>query len=137
MTREEAAYIAGFFDGEGSIGLYRRKTPVGHDCFLYLVNFAQKQPAILHQIKNILGLGAVRKKSVDQHGLTINGRKNIIRVLEDLLPFLRVKKNQARWLMAACRISLVAHHSRSKLLTRSLNYFCDQIKENKSQDIAA
>ncbi|MGI0085578.1 MAG: hypothetical protein ACREBQ_10895, partial [Nitrososphaerales archaeon] len=55
-------YIAGFFDGEGSatIVLDANDSPYGFRWFP-LILFAQKNPFVLHQIRDALGYGKVFK----------------------------------------------------------------------------
>ena len=86
----EIAYFAGFFDGEGSIGIYKKK---------YVVCVVQCDPRPLNRMKEIWGgniyvqtkmKATHRSKYIWQtHGLEARP------FLSDVLPFLRVKKEQA------------------------------------------
>jgi hypothetical protein len=66
MTNEEAAYIAGLFDGEGSVDFKRRKEKRGK----YITNAMQitirvemTNESILRWLHTVLGVGTVRKRN--------------------------------------------------------------------------
>jgi len=87
MTPE---YVAGFFDGEGCVSSYisrrsirKRGTPCPH------LSMAQKDPAVLIEIREFLGYGVVWKNR-----LTIRGKKNVLHFAEHIGPHLRVKHRQ-------------------------------------------
>jgi hypothetical protein len=86
----EIAYFAGFFDGEGSIGIYRKK---------YVVCVAQCDPRPLHRMKEIWGGNVYQQtRMIKTHRpkylWQINGEAGR-QFLIDTLPFLRGKKEQA------------------------------------------
>lgn len=95
--REMLIYMAGFFDGEGSIGVGRRKS---HQHVLQ-VSVGQIDPTPLHLFKDRYG-GSItmqrrsRQSSThrDFHYWTTSSKK-AGRALADLLPFLIVKRPQA------------------------------------------
>ena len=93
-TEAERAYIAGFFDGEGSIGIYKYARSIS----AYL-SFAQKNPAILLWIQSIFGGTLVSTKpgthSTDPvFQLRYTSRHDIAVLLRILRPHIRVKKDQ-------------------------------------------
>lgn len=97
LTVEEACYIAGFFDGEGSIdcrtaarGRYTRK--------YYTLLIGQVRPEVLYWIQSCLGAGSVKKRIRDQRVIyryRLQGRLKVTHLLEQLLPYLIVKRDEA------------------------------------------
>ena len=90
QTRLTPAYLAGFFDAEGSIGVYKRPAK-GPNQFSHSVCFAQKNSDAL--LRAILVY-------FDDRGSLHNGQAIIARgairdVLQAMLPHLIVKKSQA------------------------------------------
>jgi len=94
-TETIVAYIAGFFDGEGSIFISKGT----HQYFL-CVNISNTNLSILEDINKITGLGSVS----ESHDARKNSSK-LFRIrfycneakafLEQVYPFLRIKKAQA------------------------------------------
>jgi hypothetical protein len=80
----EAAYIAGFFDGEGSIA--RRDGRI---------SITQKDPAPLYWIQKKLGCGSVLKRSGDSYRYGLSGKKRTYQFLMLILPYLIVKRQRA------------------------------------------
>jgi len=90
------AYAAGFFDGEGSVGVYyyanKRTRPK--------VSISNTDLAVLEEFKARYG-GSIHKQSkaelyyVQCYGWSMNGRYQIKKMLKDLLPYLRTKRLQA------------------------------------------
>ena len=95
LTPTDRAYMAGFFDGEGSIGVY----PRGKGGYVTRLVIAQKKPETLLWLHGIIG-GALRLVERHDRGNTyyeiaIDDRKHIACVLRVMLPYLRDKKEQA------------------------------------------
>lgn len=64
-TRDtDLAYVAGFFDGEGSLALYRVKCGKSHSISVRL-SIASNDLAILLSIQDILGVGSIHAKKRD------------------------------------------------------------------------
>lgn len=89
MTPEELAYLAGFFDGEGCIGLYMRKawTPQ--------VTVSQIDTSVLDLFLELSGACFVTKVNGGHVSNYTWYSKSAIPVVESLHPYLRVKKAQA------------------------------------------
>src|SRR5947209_5791173 len=56
MTRDEANYIAGFFDGEGCIHFNKKTSKIQ-------ISITQKRPEVLFRIQTCLGYGKVGKQT--------------------------------------------------------------------------
>ena len=65
MTEAEAAYIAGLFDGEGTITYkkYKEKKPNGtYDCWRISMEIAMTDRSVLVWLTDVLGCGTLNKK---------------------------------------------------------------------------
>lgn len=101
MNNLDLAYISGFFDGEGSIGVYdRNKSRDGSRRYYVLVvtlsQSGDEGLALLNEIQAMFG-GSVSKKSYvnrQMWQLNLSADKGMD-FLTELLPFLRLKKKQA------------------------------------------
>ena len=99
MTTEEKAYIAGFLDGDGCVmlQLVRRKDYVlGYQIRASIVFYQKtKHEHHLHWLKNYLRDGYIRRRPDGMSEYTIVGFAAAKRVLELLLPHLRLKRKHA------------------------------------------
>lgn len=108
------SYIAGYFDGEGTIGLYRNK---GSKCNRYrsgfkppswirVVSIVNTYKIIFDELKLNYG-GRISKKKLTSKKICyewiIGAKKDILFFLNDILPFLREKKQQAILMIKACK----------------------------------
>jgi hypothetical protein len=62
MTKTEIGWLAGIMDGEGSIGLYRRKIPGYRDIFLVGLVVANTKKIIVDKVFELVGVGDMRKR---------------------------------------------------------------------------
>src|SRR3989304_413205 len=82
------AYVAGFFDAEGSIGFYKRsvRSPVG----IIISNTNEK---VLQDIRNFVGVGHIYERHLDRLGLNHFGKKSVyvlhINSIEEVKNFLK------------------------------------------------
>lgn len=83
MGRAETdlAYAAGFYDGEGCVGIHYE----GH---IY-VAFTQKRPSILYWLQDLFSAG-----NISPNKLVITKSVDIVRVGKLLLPYLKCKKRK-------------------------------------------
>jgi len=97
------AYLAGFLDGEGSIGLSKRLGSEGKvfrvPRYVLLVRAGNTHLSPLEALQNTFG-GTVRLRYFngtrkDLYGWTCTGERGF-RVLKKLSPYLKVKSEQAR-----------------------------------------
>ncbi len=93
------AYMAGFFDGEGCVGIYRQKFVHRRDCYFLQVGIGNTD-------KNILDLFQAKFGGSVQPGKLNIGRTRIVfrwyvrskkasNFLQTILPFLILKKEEA------------------------------------------
>lgn len=106
----DPAYLAGFFDGEGSIGLSLRPANPTHDNGQVIIgpslSATQSEPhhQVLLDIRRIYGGGLYPKINyADRHSQRWDWRlaraDNISRFLTDILPHLRIKRDRALLLL--------------------------------------
>ena len=65
MTEAEAAYIAGLFDGEGTITYKKykeKKTKGTYDCWRISMEIAMTDKSVLVWVNEVLGCGTLNKK---------------------------------------------------------------------------
>lgn len=101
LTKEQAAYIAGFLEGEGCffISCPSRRASDGKLSLQPLIRTGQKDPDPLTYILKATGLGnisyCVRDSGFSSYTHVIYGRENIISFVKVIFPYLkslRVKK---------------------------------------------
>lgn len=98
MTKEELAYIAGFLDGDGCVMLqliYRHDYLLGYQIRASIV-FYQKQQnrQFLEWLKDKLVDGYIRNRNDGMSEYTIVGINAVTKLLLQLEPYLRLKKEQ-------------------------------------------
>jgi hypothetical protein len=102
------SYIAGFLDGDGSLMLQIKKRKDGRlkRRFMCTICFYQdsRHEKSLYWIKKILGIGYISRRNDGMTELRINGFKQTKEILENLMPFIRFKKEQAKALYAATNL---------------------------------
>lgn len=107
MTDEAKAWLAGFIDGEGYIGLtfqIKKATPTSARTPRYhpYLIIANTNKAVIEYIQTILGVGRVYNffpKNIKFKGayqIKISQNNDLQAVLTAILPYLRVKSEQAR-----------------------------------------
>ncbi len=103
-------YYAGFFDGEGSIGIYRNGTGLHHLRTQITQNVSDATTELFKELKEAYGgnLGIMRSsiyRNNEAYNWQLNGEgaKNF---LMDLLPHLRLKRTQA---LVACAWQMALH----------------------------
>ena len=110
ITELDWAWLAGFIDGEGTIGLNKR----GRDLreFRPTIKIFNTNKEVLDYIQSLLSTGSVcpmDKKSVESktcktvYMWTANIKESIIPILEHILPYLKVKNKQAELLLIYCK----------------------------------
>ena len=90
LTEEEWAYIAGIFDGEGSI--VKRRTVTSDS---YAIHIVQKERELLRWLQIRLGGGVYGDKQNCGRWAT-NRRENVVKISQGMLPYLIVKQEKVR-----------------------------------------
>jgi len=96
LTPTQAAYIAGFLDGEGSILLYTRR-----DAIALRVTFANTHRGVLEFLQSTIGAGSVvakfnYNKSSNKDGFAFQVNADLaLSLLRQVVDYLVIKKEQA------------------------------------------
>jgi hypothetical protein len=113
MTPTEAAYMAGFVDGEGTIGIHRarrKENRFGYRLQPYLV-ISNTDVPVLEAIQQMCGNGRMLQQSNPQkphHKMLYQIRfmpNQIRHILPQLRPYLRVKAKQADYVIEFLKIN--------------------------------
>lgn len=132
--REFWVWLAGFFDGEGSIllGRYTRK----RDGFLRIkteVLVANTGKIVMQEIADNLDMPLYEEKRADRkylYTVRICKLENVVLLLEKIIPHLKVKRLQAELLYAYCMSRLQKPH-RSEYTQEELQIFSKVRELNK------
>lgn len=102
MNKLTAAYLAGLIDGEAWIGLYKRKRKETN-WYGYELTIANTDKGIIDWLKESFGgyIRIVEPKGnrKRQYWWILYNRKQVVRVLKKVKPYLKIKKEQAEILM--------------------------------------
>jgi len=69
------AWAAGFIDGEGCLGGHFRFNQKGRAQRSFRIEIAQKEPQLLHKMRDIFSVGSVVQKGSGYHVWTCSGRE--------------------------------------------------------------
>lgn len=102
MSTLTIQYIAGFFDGEGSINIYQtkkgvKKDRIGYQLSIYVHNTNEKIIRIFE--KKFGGYVNIRKRETNKWKTGYDWKlsaNQALKFLQDLIPFLILKKEQAK-----------------------------------------
>lgn len=119
----ELAYIAGFVDGEGHIGLATRKPlPGHHQQYRERIYIGNCDQSIIKYIQSLFPKGTTHqnirysKKHRPLYRVHYSSL-NAIELAKALLPYLRVKKEQAKKLIEfRDKITLIDRHASNRVL---------------------
>ena len=108
LRKEEAAYIAGFFDGDGSVRIQlqpRENTRLGFRVRA-IISFAQKigHETQLRWIRRKLRIGYIYTRNDGMSELKMEGFSTVERILRLLEPFVLFKKKQVRLVLHALEV---------------------------------
>lgn len=111
MDATTAAYIAGFFDGEGYITIRRSNRYLGNRVsYRLVVGFTNTNIDVLKWIQLSVGGGAINPKSRKslKHSqafeLTVHKRHLIVDLIDAIEPYVRIKREQLA--VGVCFLSL-------------------------------
>lgn len=98
ISKTDAAYIAGFFDGEGCITCVKIKSKKNKNkkqSPRLRIQLAQRDPYILLKITKLLKYGRIsQKKSSGNYVWYLNSRLNLTHFIKTVLPYSVIKKKQ-------------------------------------------
>lgn len=102
-SREESIYLAGIFDGEGSIMVVRQSSPsfMKHRLYPYhgiVIRIGMIDQPTIESFYNFLGYGELYEEKPYHHKrpmfrYSCRRKEDVKRFLEDIGPFLRIKKD--------------------------------------------
>jgi hypothetical protein len=106
LSIEQACYLAGFIDGDGSIlaQIVQRKDYVLKFQVRVCVSITQKMNRIHHlnKIQSEIGKGTIRNRGDGCAEFAIVGHKNVCAFIKQIVPYLRNKKKQANLIIRIC-----------------------------------
>ena len=113
MNATDAAYIAGLFDGEGSITYkkYKEKKKTGtYNCWRIVMEISMTDQSVLIWLTEVLGCGTLRKKPRPGYKMQWRWRcsfRDAFHVCCILWPYAHVKLPKIQ--------QIIAHYSKKKL----------------------
>lgn len=127
MSPTEAAYFAGFVDGEGTIGVYRARRKENRLGYRYqpALSIASTSYPALETLQRMCGNGRITQQTkppVDHHktGYRLQFSSNQIRlILPQLLPFLVIKKQQAEYVLEFLSLQKAGRNPSAGVMQRS------------------
>ncbi len=132
MDKITKQYIAGFFDGEGCIGIYKRKDRYNGACLRTQLtqNKTKESFLILNFLKNKYG-GNLSEQKTLSNGIKYNWQlnpKGVEVFLKDIMPYLILKKPQARLALYWLKNRPKVKRDKSG---RVVNFTVDEVKFTK------
>ena len=106
-SKIEAAYIAGFLDGDGSLMMQiKKRSDNGKFRFMLTICMYQdtRHEKTLLWIRKKFGIGYISRRNDNITELRINGYEQIERILKMLKPHIKFKKIQAMTLLKSVKI---------------------------------
>ena len=128
LSEEEKAYIAGFLDGDGSIyvrlkpnSTYRYKFQVSPAIAFYQ---SRKENSHLQWLQRTISRGHVRERNDGIIEYTISDIESLKELIKNLLPYLKLKRRQAKLMLEILEIKAKVRDARDFLnLTRKVDLF--------------
>jgi hypothetical protein len=96
----DLAYAAGFIDGEGSFIIARRRIKGRKDIHLPMIDVTQNDSTVLYWLRDLFGSGYVYKTAKTKSHMFRIGNRAAIDTARLLLPYLKIKQEQAKILIA-------------------------------------
>ena len=114
LTKEEAAYIAGIIDGEGTISLSRRHR---NDNRQLVISIANTEPDLLDYIHQTIGAGRITKKRTvsschSPSSTYVLDNRQALALLAQVAPYLRTYKAKRAALILSDYIRLTPRNGK-------------------------
>lgn len=152
LSLEEKCYLAGFIDGEGCLGVYKKATQNGNKGIyekkikgrspqyqLYL-GITNTNRAILDWIFSKVNIGCIANKKRSNPNakqswtLAIRGWDAVLNILDEVAPYLKVKKPQAELIYEFVKIvGAQPSHRRTTRITEEELVIRDSFFERTKQ----
>lgn len=121
---EDAAYIAGLIDGEGTISLARKHRNENRQL---VVSISSTEPVLLEYVKKTVGAGRITRKRTysTRHSPSVTyaiSNRQALTLIEQVAPYLKTYKSQ--------RARLVLDHY-VRLTPRNGKYDLNQLRERE------
>ena len=133
------AYIAGFLDGDGSLMLQVKKRSDTKSGVRFMATICLYQDTRheknLYWMREVFGIGYISKRKDGISELRINGFETVLKILQDLYPFIRFKKIQAHALIKAC--TMLKENNISSLSKKQLKKLVDLVFIIKKQNYSS
>lgn len=143
-TEADKIYIAGFFDGEGCVGYYNaaKSNPRRPGYFCCHVHVCNIDPRVIRWIHQITCMGRVNVmkgsgKRRTAYQWQVSKRSNVIAFLSAIIPYLKVKREQAEILLTHLMLEssyVKSHGSVTSEIVESRQQIVDKLKELKWMD---
>ncbi len=133
QSKINLAYIAGFLDGDGSLMLQIKKRKDSNKSYRFMATICFYQDSRhekpLFWIQKVLNIGYLSKRKDGISELRINGFKQIEKILNNLSPFIKFKKIQAKILLKS-----VIFLQKSDLKEKDLRILVNNIIQIQSEN---
>lgn len=97
VDESRRAWLAGFFDGEGCVSVYKKGASAGPKIALI-----QKDRAVLETIRGELGHGSIARYTNGVHSLVFSSRESCLYLIEAIYPYSMVKKEKLALVREFC-----------------------------------
>lgn len=143
LTKEQAAYIAGFIDADGSLigQIVRQQTYVLKFQVRITMSLIQKtqRKEFLMKWQKLIG-GTIRDRNDGISELNLVGRDNIVPILKQVLPYLMIKTMQAKLILKIAEQLPLTKNSPENflelcLLTDRISNLNDSKKRSVTSDV--
>ena len=108
LTKEQKAYIAGFLDGDGSIHVrikpnstYRFNFQISPSLVFYQ---SKKEKSFLLWMKRLINRGHLRERNDGIIEYILGDTQSIIYLIEEILPYLKLKRKQAKLMLKVLKL---------------------------------
>lgn len=135
LTETEKAYLAGLFDGEGSIGYYKKKTLGYHVSRVTIYNTDAK---VMDWLAKKVNFGSVTANRNFEHFVfawIVSGNKHVVEFLTAIRPYLIIKAEQADLLLTSLSAEQEKRGTRKRLTSEELetrDNLVEQLKNLKT-----